>query len=170
MTTTTTTISSSRHVISSLSNSATSVLRLLQQGLQNKEHSQLVVLLNRRSLSTQATSNTAVSDSSSTSTKQHLNKKDRVVVLGTGWGGFNLALNVDQKAVDLTIISPRNHFIFTPLLPSTADVSKNQFVLYYNHNILVIMYKPKHDQLILLNVLYIVNQSIMNSFQYRMIN
>lgn len=45
--------------------------------------------------------------------------KDRVVVLGSGWGGFNIALNV-KKDVPLTVISPANHFVFTPLLPSTA--------------------------------------------------
>jgi NADH dehydrogenase FAD-containing subunit len=47
-------------------------------------------------------------------------QKERVVVLGTGWGGFNLALHINQSKVDLTIISPRNHFVFTPLLPSVA--------------------------------------------------
>jgi NADH dehydrogenase FAD-containing subunit len=44
---------------------------------------------------------------------------DRVVVLGTGWGGFNVALNVN-KEVPLTVVSPANHFLFTPLLPSSA--------------------------------------------------
>jgi NADH dehydrogenase FAD-containing subunit len=44
---------------------------------------------------------------------------DRVVVLGSGWAGFQLALNSD-KNVPLTVISPNNHFVFTPLLASTA--------------------------------------------------
>jgi hypothetical protein len=44
---------------------------------------------------------------------------DKVVVLGSGWGGFNIALNVN-KDVPLTVISPANHFLFTPLLPSSA--------------------------------------------------
>lgn len=44
---------------------------------------------------------------------------DRVVVLGSGWGGFNLAKSA-SKNVPLTVISPANHFIFTPLLPSSA--------------------------------------------------
>jgi len=43
----------------------------------------------------------------------------RVVVLGSGWGGFQVALNV-SKQVPLTVVSPSNHFVFTPLLPSTA--------------------------------------------------
>lgn len=51
---------------------------------------------------------------------------NRVVVLGTGWAGFNLALNMknNEPASDtvpeIRIVSPSNHFVFTPLLPSTA--------------------------------------------------
>jgi NADH dehydrogenase FAD-containing subunit len=44
---------------------------------------------------------------------------DRIVILGSGWGGFNAALNI-KKDIPLTVISPSNHFVFTPLLPSTA--------------------------------------------------
>lgn len=44
---------------------------------------------------------------------------DKVVVLGSGWGGFNIAQTVN-KEVPLTVISPANHFLFTPLLPSSA--------------------------------------------------
>lgn len=44
---------------------------------------------------------------------------DRVVVLGGGWAGFQIALNAD-KNLPLTVISPNNHFVFTPLLASTA--------------------------------------------------
>jgi hypothetical protein len=42
-----------------------------------------------------------------------------VVVLGSGWGGFNLAINA-KKDLPLTIVSPNNHFLFTPLLASSA--------------------------------------------------
>ena len=52
---------------------------------------------------------------------------NRVVILGTGWAGFNLALNMksDQapsihSTPEIRIVSPSNHFVFTPLLPSTA--------------------------------------------------
>lgn len=44
---------------------------------------------------------------------------DRVVVLGSGWAGFQIALNADKK-LPLTVVSPNNHFVFTPLLASTA--------------------------------------------------
>ena len=46
--------------------------------------------------------------------------KKRIVVMGTGWGGYNLSRKIDTSIYDLTVISPRNHFIFTPLLPSAA--------------------------------------------------
>lgn len=44
---------------------------------------------------------------------------DRVVVLGGGWAGFQIALNANS-GLPLTVISPNNHFVFTPLLASTA--------------------------------------------------
>jgi NADH dehydrogenase FAD-containing subunit len=46
--------------------------------------------------------------------------KPKVVILGSGWSGFRLAQDLDKKIYDVTVISPRNHFLFTPLLPSTA--------------------------------------------------
>eukprot|EP00752_Nemacystus_decipiens_P002841 g2647.t1 len=44
----------------------------------------------------------------------------KLVVLGTGWGGFRLAREIDKEKYEVTVISPRNHFLFTPLLPSTT--------------------------------------------------
>jgi hypothetical protein len=46
-------------------------------------------------------------------------KEQRIVVLGTGWGGYQIALNI-KKNLPLTVVSPSNHFVFTPLLPSTT--------------------------------------------------
>lgn len=46
--------------------------------------------------------------------------KPRVVVLGTGWSSFAFAKNLKREAFDVTIVSPRNHMLFTPLLASTA--------------------------------------------------
>ena len=43
----------------------------------------------------------------------------RLVVLGTGFGAFNLVKGL-HRDYDITVISPRNHFLFTPLLPSTT--------------------------------------------------
>jgi NADH:ubiquinone reductase (non-electrogenic) len=44
----------------------------------------------------------------------------KLVILGTGWGTHALARTVDRKLFDVTIVSPRNHFLFTPLLASTT--------------------------------------------------
>ena len=48
------------------------------------------------------------------------NRRQKLVILGTGWGGYSLLKNIDKKLFDVIVISPRNHFLFTPLLPSTT--------------------------------------------------
>lgn len=42
------------------------------------------------------------------------------MILGTGWGGARLARDIDPQLYDITVISPRNHMVFTPLLASTC--------------------------------------------------
>lgn len=46
--------------------------------------------------------------------------KPKVVVLGTGWGAFRFIKSVDCNAYQVIVVSPRNHFLFTPLLASTT--------------------------------------------------
>ncbi|XP_052223057.1 uncharacterized protein LOC127838952 isoform X2 [Dreissena polymorpha] len=46
--------------------------------------------------------------------------RKRLVILGTGWGSYSVLKNIDKKQFDVTVISPRNHFLFTPLLCSTT--------------------------------------------------
>lgn len=46
--------------------------------------------------------------------------KQSVVIIGSGWGGFKVLQNLDPTKYDITVVSPRNHFVFTPLLASTA--------------------------------------------------
>jgi NADH dehydrogenase FAD-containing subunit len=46
--------------------------------------------------------------------------KPRLVILGTGWGAMAVAEDIDPNLYDIVIISPRNYFLFTPMLPSTA--------------------------------------------------
>jgi NADH dehydrogenase FAD-containing subunit len=46
--------------------------------------------------------------------------RPRIVILGSGWAGFTLARRLDKSIYDVRVISPANHFLFTPLLPSTA--------------------------------------------------
>ncbi len=46
--------------------------------------------------------------------------RERLLILGTGFGAFALLRRLDPRAYDVTVVSPRNHFLFTPLLPSTT--------------------------------------------------
>lgn len=46
--------------------------------------------------------------------------KKRVVVLGTGWAGTSFLRDLDVSAYDVQLVSPRNYFAFTPLLPSVT--------------------------------------------------
>lgn len=48
------------------------------------------------------------------------NKKKRVVVLGTGWAGTSFLKNLKNPSYEVQVISPRNFFAFTPLLPSVT--------------------------------------------------
>jgi len=42
------------------------------------------------------------------------------VILGTGWGATTVLRNIDPRLYDVTVVSPRNFFLFTPLLPSVT--------------------------------------------------
>lgn len=46
--------------------------------------------------------------------------KKKVLVLGTGWAGTSFLKTVDSSLYDVQVISPRNYFAFTPLLPSVT--------------------------------------------------
>jgi NADH:ubiquinone reductase (non-electrogenic) len=46
--------------------------------------------------------------------------KPRVVLLGTGFATFGILSTLKEELFDITVVSPRNHFLFTPLLPSTT--------------------------------------------------
>ncbi|KAG6329235.1 hypothetical protein ID866_9854 [Astraeus odoratus] len=46
--------------------------------------------------------------------------KKTLVVLGSGWGATSLLKNLDTTDYNTIVISPKNFFLFTPLLPSVA--------------------------------------------------
>ncbi|KAF5026063.1 hypothetical protein F66182_1855 [Fusarium sp. NRRL 66182] len=46
--------------------------------------------------------------------------KERIVVLGSGWAGYALAKSISPSQASRILISPRSHFVFTPLIASTA--------------------------------------------------
>lgn len=45
--------------------------------------------------------------------------RKNLVILGTGWGSVSLLQELDTTLYNVIIVSPRNYFLFTPLLPST---------------------------------------------------
>jgi len=44
----------------------------------------------------------------------------RLVVLGSGFAGYSLLRGLPRDLVEATMVSPRNYFVFTPLLPSAV--------------------------------------------------
>lgn len=46
--------------------------------------------------------------------------KPTLVVLGSGWGATSFLKGLDTDEFNLVVISPRNYFLFTPLLPSVT--------------------------------------------------
>src|SRR3989338_10066023 len=38
--------------------------------------------------------------------------KPKVVIIGGGWGGYNVVSSIDQGHYDVKIVSPRNHYLF----------------------------------------------------------
>ena len=47
-------------------------------------------------------------------------KKERIVVLGTGWGAAAILKEIDTNKFDVTVVSPRNFFLFTPMLAGAS--------------------------------------------------
>ncbi|GAX78639.1 hypothetical protein CEUSTIGMA_g6077.t1 [Chlamydomonas eustigma] len=43
-----------------------------------------------------------------------------VLILGTGWAAHSCVKVIDTEMYDVVVVSPRNFFFFTPMLPSTA--------------------------------------------------
>ncbi|KAJ5676806.1 uncharacterized protein N7477_002439 [Penicillium maclennaniae] len=50
-------------------------------------------------------------------------QKERVVILGSGWGGYTLSRKLSPKIYSPIVISPRSYFVFTPLLTDAASGS-----------------------------------------------
>lgn len=46
--------------------------------------------------------------------------KKNLVILGNGWASTSLLKSIDTEAYNVTVVSPRNYFLFTPLLPSVT--------------------------------------------------
>eukprot|EP00403_Amphidinium_massartii_P029586 CAMPEP_0178405116 /NCGR_PEP_ID=MMETSP0689_2-20121128/18235_1 /TAXON_ID=160604 /ORGANISM="Amphidinium massartii, Strain CS-259" /LENGTH=453 /DNA_ID=CAMNT_0020026125 /DNA_START=65 /DNA_END=1426 /DNA_ORIENTATION=- len=53
-------------------------------------------------------------------------QKPRVVLLGTGWASFRVLRDIDTSKYAVSVVSPRNHLLFTPMLASSAVGTVNQ--------------------------------------------
>lgn len=47
-------------------------------------------------------------------------KRERVVIIGSGWAGYGLSRALDSRKYQVVVVSPRSYFVFTPLLASTS--------------------------------------------------
>jgi NADH:ubiquinone reductase (non-electrogenic) len=45
----------------------------------------------------------------------NIEKREKLVILGTGWGSYSVLKTIDKNKFDVIVVSPRNHFLFTPL-------------------------------------------------------
>lgn len=52
--------------------------------------------------------------------RKRLKEKPRLVILGGGWGGVALLKELNPDDYHVTVISPTNYFLFTPMLPSAT--------------------------------------------------
>lgn len=46
--------------------------------------------------------------------------KPKLIILGSGWGSVALMKNLRPGDYHVTVVSPTNYFLFTPLLPSAT--------------------------------------------------
>lgn len=46
--------------------------------------------------------------------------KPKLVILGTGWGSVALLKGLNLDDYHITVVSPSNYFLFTPMLPSAT--------------------------------------------------
>ncbi|KAK9473684.1 pyridine nucleotide-disulfide oxidoreductase-domain-containing protein [Dipodascopsis tothii] len=46
--------------------------------------------------------------------------RQRLVIIGSGWAGYNVLRGIDHNKYKVVVVSPRGYFVFTPLLASCA--------------------------------------------------
>lgn len=59
-------------------------------------------------------------DDDDTEEKRSIKDKPKLVILGGGWGGVALLKELDPTEYHVTVVSPANYFLFTPMLPSAT--------------------------------------------------
>lgn len=62
---------------------------------------------------------------------------DSIWYPGTGWGSVSLLKKLDTQNYNVVVVSPRNYFLFTPLLPScTTGLVEHRSIMEPIRNIL----------------------------------
>ena len=82
-------------------------------------------------------SNETTTTSTDTTSASSSNEKKNLVILGTGWASVSLLKHIDRDKYNITVVSPRNYFLFTPLLPvstSQTEISKAITIRYSQVN------------------------------------
>lgn len=59
-------------------------------------------------------------DDDDSEAKKRTKNKPKLVILGGGWGGVALLKELNPDDYHVTVISPANYFLFTPMLPSAT--------------------------------------------------
>lgn len=59
-------------------------------------------------------------DDDDTPARKEQKHKPKLVILGTGWGSVALLKQLYAGEYHVTVVSPENHFLFTPMLPSAT--------------------------------------------------
>lgn len=47
-------------------------------------------------------------------------KKKKIIILGSGWGAMSVLNHLNPGQFEITVVSPRNYFLFTPMVPSVT--------------------------------------------------
>lgn len=66
------------------------------------------------------TNNNNNNNKEQTTPSSQLQEREKIVVLGTGWGAAAYLKNINNDLYDVTIVSPRNYFVFTPMLAGAS--------------------------------------------------
>ena len=76
-----------------------------------------VALIARRTVAPNYTSSLRAEGSLAEGGLSLASSRPVVLILGSGWAAHSLMKVVDTDAFEVIMVSPRNHFLFTPMLP-----------------------------------------------------
>ncbi|KAM0683864.1 hypothetical protein MDAP_000601 [Mitosporidium daphniae] len=48
------------------------------------------------------------------------NRTEHLVIIGSGWGAYRALRKIDQSKYRITVVSPKDYFVFTPFLTGAS--------------------------------------------------